>query len=54
MADQSQACQCDCGYSNCNECGPIVQAQHAVEIARMDRWASLTDREREDEIRRAI
>lgn len=54
MAYQSQTTQCDCGYSNCNECGPVMKAQYAVEIARMDWWASLTDREREDEIRRAM
>lgn len=45
---------CDCGYSNCDECGPIAQARFAAEVARMDWWDSLTDRQREDEIKRAM
>ena len=31
-----------------------AQAQHEAQLARMDRWAAMSDREREDEIRRAM
>lgn len=37
-SDKSQTtAPCDCGYSNCDTCGPLVQAQHEAEIARMSR-----------------
>lgn len=45
---------CECGFSNCDECGPVAQAQHESEIGQIDRWAGMTDRERDDEIRRAL
>lgn len=53
MSDKPTA-SCDCGYSNCDTCGPLAQAQHEAEIARMNWWNTLTDRERDDEIRKAM
>jgi hypothetical protein len=32
----------------------VAQAQHEAEIARMDWWNTLTDRERDDEIKKAM